>query len=268
VALVSAAVDTGLPGGLYCNIVNQSSLSADCQPADAIRVAENGKATFTIPKRSMIAFSVGSAISTNGSAGILKNPKAWKITVIFLKKQTRIGEQVFIRGGNINASDCDIKPSTRNNCSIPIAHATKLEGPSAKMVYAEYSDWRQNDAFLDFIGAETRQGTHNGMKPDGTPMLWTTDNETSVGFNEMNRKYKLGPDYWLVELQMDCAKTENGTFHFKGYLNGHWEPDVSGDSANCSISTVSPSDVNHVAECGATNIFEWSDSSCRIAMNN
>lgn len=38
-------------------------------------------------------------------------------------------------------------------------------------------------------------------------MIYTTNDLNDPTYNSLNDKYKLGPNYWLVELKIDCNKT-------------------------------------------------------------
>lgn len=58
---------------------------------------------------------------------------------------------------------------------------------------------------------------------------------------------------------MDCSKTENGWFEFKYRVNDNWEGKVH--DRNCGNAPFSS--VNHVAKCGAENVYH-SNGQCEI----
>ncbi|KAI1705403.1 alpha amylase, catalytic domain-containing protein [Ditylenchus destructor] len=220
----------------------------------------NDDATFTVKKKSIVAFTLKSATSP------LKEPpkedhKGWKRTVIFLKKETQPGENVFIRGGDTTKEGCDAPPSKDNKCTIPIEHVTAIDVESdvyPSTVYSAYQQWKQGDVYLDFKDGEARQGTHDGLPASGTPLIWTTNTVGNPAFSQLNADHNLGDSYWMVELLMDCSS--HNTFDFKGVLNGVWENDIPsiGSDPPCSNGK------NHVGRCGAVNIFKWNESACQI----
>ena len=71
-----------------------------------------------------------------------------------------------------------------------------------------------------------------------------------------------GDNYWMVDLDMDCSKTEGGWFEFKGYLmnagNG-WENDIMQEQA-CTGSAAEGSvpypSINHFGRCGYVNVLQ------------
>ncbi len=98
----------------------------------------------------------------------------------------------------------------------------------------------------------------------GTPLDWTT-NDPSVGnavvrqgfgFLKENQDANLGPNYWMLDVDMDCgmAMEISGVhwFEVKSFItnvpNG-WEPDVAQPGAPWVSG-------NHFAQCGKINIFE------------
>ena len=54
-----------------------------------------------------------------------------------------------------------------------------------------------------------------------------------------------GPDYWVLDMDMDCSRTENGVFEFKGIVNGSSESIIN----NKPLPYDSDS---HMATCGAS----------------
>lgn len=52
--------------------------------------------------------------------------------------------------------------------------------------YEKYNSWRVGDTRLDWGGAQDGQGNYQGMLAQGTPLVWTTNNVLSPGFQELN----------------------------------------------------------------------------------
>ncbi|KAI1701699.1 alpha amylase, catalytic domain-containing protein [Ditylenchus destructor] len=252
-------VDTTLPPGKYCDVYLSAVYDGGkCGNNQVISVDSEGKATFTIKKKSIVAFTLKSATSP-----VQEPPKVdhkdWKRTVIFLKKETQPGENVFIRGGDSTKEGCEAAPSKDNKCTIPIEHVTAIDVESdvyPSTVYSAYQQWKQGDGYLDFKESEARQGTHDGVPASGTPLIWTTNSVGNPAFNKLNADHNLGDSYWMVELLMDCSSHD--TFDFKGVLNGVWENDIPSKDPPCSNGK------NHVGRCGAVNIFKWNESACQI----
>ncbi|KAI1723115.1 alpha amylase, catalytic domain-containing protein [Ditylenchus destructor] len=256
-------LDTTLPAGNYCNIYAND----ECSSSSFITVDSDGKTTFSVPRRSIVAFTIKSLVSDSMPAPISDSRSSWNRTIVFLYKETALGEYIHIRGGNANMTECDIEPSTKNKCSIPIVHETKLDVESDElpsMVYSAYQEWKQSDNYLDFYGAEARQGTHDGVEAGGTPLIWTTNASSDPAFNSLNAEYNLGGNYWMVDLLMDCNKANNSFFEFKGWFNGDWENAIAASENTCMIGQPKSMHNNHVARCGAVNIFKWGVSDCRI----
>ncbi|KAI1701050.1 alpha-amylase [Ditylenchus destructor] len=254
--LLAANLDTTLPAGKYCN----TYASDECSSDDFITVNNDGRASFTVPKRSIVTFTSKSKVFEDEAFPISERKAPSNRTVIFLYKKTAPGEHIHIRGGNVRAgSGCDIEPSASNKCSIPIVHETKIDVESdikPSMVYSAYQQWNQGDSYLDFLGPEFRQGTHDGVGANGTPLIWTTNATSNPAFNSINAELKLGGHYWMVDLQMECNNTYNNFFEFKGF-NGAWEPDISPSENTCMSGQPKSMGNNHVARCGAVNIFKW-----------
>ncbi|KAI1705404.1 alpha amylase, catalytic domain-containing protein [Ditylenchus destructor] len=248
-------VDTTLPPGNYCDVYLSAVYDGGkCGDSQVISVDSEVK------KKSIVAFTLKSATSP------LKEPpkedhKDWKRTVIFLKKETQPGENVFLRGGDTTKEGCDAPPSKDNKCTIPMEHVTAIDVESdvyPSTVYSAYQQWKQGDVYLDFKDGEARQGTHDGAPASGTPLIWTTNSVGNPAFNQLNADHNLGDSYWMAELLMDCSS--HNTFDFKGLLNGVWENDIPsiGSDPPCSNGK------NHVGRCGAVNIFKWNESACQI----
>ena len=52
--------------------------------------------------------------------------------------------------------------------------------------YEKYNAWREGDTSLDWFGAETSQGTYKNQKAEGTPMAWTSNQHSNVGYQPLN----------------------------------------------------------------------------------
>uniref|UniRef100_A0A1I7YJB7 Alpha-amylase n=1 Tax=Steinernema glaseri TaxID=37863 RepID=A0A1I7YJB7_9BILA len=252
-------IDTTLPPGDYCDVFEGSLHEGSCTGAK-ITVDSNGKTSFSIPGKKVIAFHLGSRIQGIPSPPV--TPSSWKSTVVFLKKNTYPGQNMFIRGGNTQRGSCAYGPYQQesDSCAINIAHTT-----NTSFIFAEYLSWRDNDLFLDFEGAEKRQGTHDGVQAQGTPMLYTTNDTNAPEYQPLNT---FGPGYWMVELKMDCDRTDNGWFELKGFMSPGigWETDVQQKACTGSGASEPPirSSKNHMAKCGMVNVFEWESGSCLI----
>lgn len=74
--------------------------------------------------------------------------------------------------------------------------------------------------------------------------------------------FSYGPHYWLLDMDMDCSKTEQGVFEFKGLVNGQWEGTIYNNQ--CEGAEPLPfASTNHVATCGAFNVFHWNEGRCQ-----
>jgi hypothetical protein len=134
--------------------------------------------------------------------------------------------------------------------------------------------WQANDTYLDWYGHEEfqvyqRRGPSNehehGLAP-GTPLDWTTNDQMSAnavvrngfGFLKENFDAALGPNYWMLDVDMDCESAvtigSDAWFEFKSYLTNAsasetWEPNI--------IQSDGPyASTNHFGKCGRINIFE------------
>ncbi|KHJ99111.1 hypothetical protein OESDEN_00904 [Oesophagostomum dentatum] len=190
-------------------------------------------------------------------------PAGFAKTVIFLKENSAVGQYLFLRGGTSYAHSgaCSPGPYEQDSdpCAIPIRHNT-----SAPPSFHEYPAYSQNDNYLDWEGAEKNQGKYNGTAASGTPLVWSTNDPSAVGYQKYN---KYGPNYWMVELMIDCSKTESGWFELKGYLtpSAGWESDVAQIACDGYYGGSPPfQSNNHVARCGAVNVFIWGSGGCIV----
>uniref|UniRef100_A0A914YR32 Alpha-amylase n=1 Tax=Panagrolaimus superbus TaxID=310955 RepID=A0A914YR32_9BILA len=252
-------VDTTLPAGDYCDVFNGELSGSSCT-GKKITVGSDGRASFNVPGNSVVAFHVKSRIGGEPSPPSI--PSNWKSTVIMIRRPTKPGQDIFLRGGDTQNGGCSGGPNQQSGdkCAIPIAHIA-----NASFFYAEYLSWRQSDNYLDFEGPEYEQGTHDGTEAQGTPTFYTTNDKTAPEYQPYN---KYGPDYWYTEVKMDCSKAKNGWFEFKAYENNGvgWESDIHQGSCKGSANAgAAPfSSNNHIGKCGFVNVFEWNESDCTV----
>ncbi|MBX3246718.1 MAG: PQQ-dependent sugar dehydrogenase [Myxococcales bacterium] len=167
-------------------------------------------------------------------------------TVILFRRETQPGQDIFIRGGldHGQMAGRGVTCTAENlRCAIPIVSLNPFFG--------------RGDAWLDWYGREPGQPSD----AFGTPLAWTTDRWPSAwgarrtvaehGFGEtpLNR---VGPHAWMLDVEMDCARTIDGWFEFKAYLRGGggWEPDVSQSGTPYRSN-------NHFGRCGHLNVVSW-----------
>ncbi|KAJ8028480.1 Alpha-amylase 2B [Holothuria leucospilota] len=274
---LSETLQTGLPAGVYCDIISGDLESGSCT-GSTITVDNSGYANFNIinGEDPVVAIHVN---AKEGSSGNDDNgggssptfppqplPSGYQRTVIFIKKQTISGQDLFILGGIDHAqrSGCNSYADT-SNCAIPIVH--NLGGSNSK-----FNGWKTGDNYLDWYGAEDDQGKYNYETPAGTPLVWTTNqagysakvSSNGYGYTPLNT---WGDHYWMVDLNMDCDKTENGWFELKAYLtNGDgWESNRSQQTCGGTIGGTKPYvSGNHFARCGYVNVFEFESNLCTI----
>ncbi|XP_033636904.1 alpha-amylase-like [Asterias rubens] len=206
---------------------------------------------------------------TEGAITTTSTPTPMNRTMIFLHKDTEFGQFMFLRGGISHdlRSGCTVDAYT-SACAISIRHHPQGDNPY-------FTAWQTGDNYLDWYGAERGQGTHDDVQAGGTPMIWTTNNpsngaEVSVngyGYTPLNQ---WGDNYWMVDIDVDCSKTEGGWFEMKGFLtnagSSGWENDVSQEE-NCAGSAGGSrphSSNNHFARCGFVNVFRFGQNECII----
>jgi len=210
-------------------------------------------------------------------------PRDIRRTMILIKGDTQLGQDLFIRGGidhafgNSQGRNCPTTDTpafgdpNRFNCAIRIEHRNTINYGANHEPYPITNRWQVNDRYLDWYGREQFQtyqrlnaGGQGLGEAVGTPLDWTT-NDPSVGnavvrqgfgFLKENQDANLGPNYWMLDVDMDCgtAMEINGVhwFEVKSFItnvpNG-WEPDVAQPGAPWVSG-------NHFAQCGKINIFE------------
>ena len=69
--------------------------------------------------------------------------------------------------------------AAKSKCSIPIRSNNIPNRP-------EYDSWRVGDNFLDWYGKEQGQGSYHGEQADGTPAVWTTNDQSSPYHSALN----------------------------------------------------------------------------------
>lgn len=114
-------------------------------------------------------------------------------------------------------------------------------------------------------------GTYHGIASEGTPLVWSSNSVDKAGYHSLNT---YGDDYWLVDLMMDCSKTNNDWFEFKVFMKtsltgdgGNWENDIyQVTKCNGNVATPTPANIgrNHAGVCGAMNVFEYGHNACEI----
>lgn len=279
---LSAKLATGMTQGEYCNIIlgDFDSSSGSCS-GPTISVDGSGYAYFSIDTGDdpVAAIHVNARVGDSTGepsepsdpkdppSGPVDPPTGYQRTVIFMKKQTTTGQDLFVRGGidHNRRTGCNDNADT-SNCAITISH--NIGGSNSK-----FNGWKSGDDFLDWYGAESDQGTYMGTGAEGTPLVWTTNDASysakvstdGYGYTPLNT---WGEHYWMVDLEMDCDNGDDGWFEIKSYLmNGDgWETDRS-QYASCSgtVGGQKPyASTNHLGLCGHVNVFEFNSNSCTI----
>ncbi|XP_013389804.1 pancreatic alpha-amylase, partial [Lingula anatina] len=272
---LDATLQTGLPAGLYCDVISGDFVNRGCS-GHTISVDGSGIAHISISNSAedpFIAIHVGAKIGENGgNEGRETQPPApaptpgegWARTVVFIKKQTQYGQDLFVRGGISHAhrTGCSQDAAT-SACAIPIAYNDLGDTDHLE----KFNAWRGGDSRLDWYGPEQGQGTFGSKTASGSPTVWTTNIQGEDGYFPENR---FGEHYWMLDINMDCSKTEGGWFDIKSYLSdgsgGFWEADINQvTSCGGSAGGQAPySSKNHVARCGYINVFEFGSGSCII----
>uniref|UniRef100_A0A1I7XI80 Aamy_C domain-containing protein n=1 Tax=Heterorhabditis bacteriophora TaxID=37862 RepID=A0A1I7XI80_HETBA len=239
---------TTLPAGQYCDQYSGSLQDGKCT-GDTITVNNDGSALLAIKSMSAVAFSFASRIAkTDNNKQMIRNATYSPLFVELI----------------VCVAECSPGPHQQpfDECAIPIRHSTTVP-----FIFSEYISWSQRDDYLDFEGDEEKQGTHDGQVASGTPLAYSTNDTDAIEYQPHNN---YGPDYWMVELLMDCAKTEQGWFELKGYHSPNigWESNISQRPCSGSIGGSAPfSSINHIAKCGTVNVFSWGSNDCIVNSN-
>ncbi|KAK5976987.1 hypothetical protein GCK32_018406, partial [Trichostrongylus colubriformis] len=110
-----------MPAGDYCDHYAGSLVNGKCT-GQTITVRDDGTAYLQISGREAVAFSLASRIG--GLPPPVPVPSGYQKTVIFIKMDTYMGQNLFIRGGvsHANKDVCSVGPyqQTSDACAIPI----------------------------------------------------------------------------------------------------------------------------------------------------
>lgn len=258
---MSENLQTGLPAGTYCNIID------DC--ATSIDVGSDGRALVSIDNYEdpIFAACVGCGGGGGGTPGPTTTPgptpppmTGTHRTVIFIKKQTNPGQDMFVRGGIDTAQRPGCTNDIASNCAIDFT----VNSLGETTHYDKYKSWSAGDTRLDWLGAETGQGSYQGQPAEGTPLAWTSNSASSPGYQSLNT---WGDHYWMVDVDMDCSQSEQGWFEVKAFLtNGAgWESDINQSSCSGAAGGRAPyTSKNHLGRCGFINVFDFGIGSCQI----
>lgn len=266
---VSRDFTTGLPDGNYCDVISGDPTDSGC--TGMYVTVSGGNAHITVPsgEDSMVAIHVGAKSGGGGTNPTLSppednvsSPPGTSRTVIFIRKETSSGQDMFIQGGigHERRQGCTSNADS-SACAIPITHRT---GGSDQTL----NDLRSGDDYLDWYGSESDQSS----EAPGSPLVWTTNNanhgstvdQQGYGYFPLNQ---WGDHYWMLDVDMDCSKTEDGWFELKGYVKGGqgWETDRDQGSCSGSAGGSKPySSSNHFGRCGFINKFDFESNSCEM----
>ncbi|XP_041377188.1 mucin-12-like [Gigantopelta aegis] len=184
-------------------------------------------------------------------------------TVIMIQSSTSFGQNVFVRGGNEHTrvtGRCQSSVSANNPCCVRITH----RDPPTNSPYAA---WAVGDNYLDWYGPERGQGQYQDKNADGSPTMWTTNDNRSASWNALNT---FGANYWLADMCMNCSQTVSGWFEFKSVITGsQWEGNINqigtcNGSADVTKRTAPFTSGNHIGYCGRLNVFIRDSGVCTI----
>eukprot|EP00058_Branchiostoma_floridae_P009092 XP_002594580.1 hypothetical protein BRAFLDRAFT_77551 [Branchiostoma floridae] len=115
------------------------------------------------------------------------------------------------------------------------------------------------------------------LRAQGSPLVWTTNNPNNAatvnsqgyGYTPLNQ---WGDHYWMLDVDMDCSRTEYGWFEVKAmtivrYPGGgvQWESDRNQGTCGGTAGGTKPySSGNHFARCGKINAFDFDGNACTI----
>jgi len=151
-------------------------------------------------------------------------------------------------------------------CAISIRHGYLGTGAH----YEKYNSWRIGSTRLNWYGGQPDQELYYGQPAQGSPAVWTTNDPTHPGYQPLN---KYGPNYWMVDVSMDCSQSLNGWFEVKYFITNAnkgstgWENNLV-QAAICggTAGGLKPSyqSGNHFGRCGFINVFVANFGSCFI----
>jgi len=189
----------------------------------------------------------------------------WHRTVILMEKETTPGQDLFVQGGisEYHRTGCTEDART-SDCALDI----RIRGVGKGQGFEKYNAYKNGDMKLDFYGHESHQGKYYGQEAEGTAMQWTTNDKANPLYNKFNT---YGPNYWLLDMEMDCEQTEQGWFELQAYLRGGegWEIEFSAHDTDCTgnIGGTPPyrgNWVSHYVRCGFVNVFHFGEPQCQI----
>ncbi|XP_055893859.1 alpha-amylase-like [Biomphalaria glabrata] len=288
----SISVNTGLPAGEYCDLISEcaqkirvdGSGHAQVSPKDPtdpfVAIITQGGENIVVPiiPDQGVDHSGDTTVQTQTQTSqdnvqitvpittakpyVPTGQEDFQRTVIIIERQTNPGQDLFIRGGVDYARrpGCSASlPATSNPCAIPIKHINL--GTTSH--FDKVTAWSAGDNFLDWSGPESSQGSYQGRAAEGTPAVWSTNDKSNSGYNDLNT---YGPHYWIIDLEMDCSRTEDSFFELKAIVNGGWENDLGVTPACTGLGSQSPSfsSKNHIARCGYKNVFHFNNPACEI----
>uniref|UniRef100_A0A5S6QPW1 Alpha-amylase n=1 Tax=Trichuris muris TaxID=70415 RepID=A0A5S6QPW1_TRIMR len=239
---------TGLQPGLYCDMISGEVNGQTCTGKSAI-VNKDGTTDLFLRSGEALAIS---------SVSLVSLPPSYKHTIIFVRKETSFGQNVFLRGGNskhTTPAGSGLKVNT--DSAIPIVHIA-----DARNEDVPFKEWRKNDATLNWHGSESFQGLYKNESALGSPLLWTTDNKLRAEFNAHN---KYGDHFWMLDVMMDCSKTSGGWFEFKAITNTH---EISVKQTKCTENgdaiKLPYTTENNLGLCGYVNVYDFSQLLCKF----
>jgi alpha-amylase len=262
-------IQTGLPPGDYCDVIHstisqdKSECLSDAGAVSAIRVHADGKANLRVNAVDAVALHVGARLLGNQTSCSASSPD-WQRTVVFVYGPTIEGQDMFFRGGidhgyaqSVLGLDCENSNGPTYECAIPIRHRN--------LHNATTIPWKEGDDYLDWY--DQREPNQNGwshaIQAQGTAVDWSTNNPDhgvkvateGYGYEVLNDAFSLGEHYWMMDVDMDCARAvcANGEpwFELKSYIsnipNG-WEGSINQAGTPYGSG-------NHFAKCGKINVF-------------
>ncbi|KFD49465.1 hypothetical protein M514_09650 [Trichuris suis] len=136
-------VQTGLRPGVYCDMITGEVAGPGCTGKSVI-VNKDGTVNLFLRSGRVMAISTASMISL---------PRAFKHTIVFIRKETSYGQHVFLRGGIMKHIAPVCKSLDTAASAIPIVHVGE-----ATMEDKEFKQWSKNDIYLNWHGSEPMQG--------------------------------------------------------------------------------------------------------------
>ncbi|KAH9519299.1 Alpha-amylase A type-1/2 [Bulinus truncatus] len=293
----SISVNTGLPAGEYCDLISECAQKirvdgtghAQISPKDPsepfVAIITQGGESIVVPivpdqgggdhsggqtqtpadsnQSTLQPTEAVTVPTTTQKPYVPSGQEDFQRTVIMVERQTNPGQDLFIRGGvdYTRRPGCSASlPAATNPCAIPLKHQSY--GTSTH--FDKINAWSEGDNFLDWSGPEPGQGSYQGRAAEGSPAFWSTNDKTNAGYSDLNT---YGPHYWIIDLEMDCSRTEDSFFEFKAIVNGGWESDLGVTPACTGLGSTSPPFVskNHVARCGYKNVFHFNSPACEIS---